>query len=292
MKIGFIGLGRMGAGMAANLLAAGHAVTVYNRSPEKCAPLAEKGAVVAATVAEACRGEAVVTMLADDAALEAVTDGPGGLVAQLAPGALHVSASTVSVALSARLDTAHAAAGQAYVAAPVFGRPDVAAAGQLFIVTGGAATAVDRAMPLLEAMGRQVFRLTERPEAANLIKLSGNFLITTVIEALGEALALVGKGGIDPAAYLDFLTSTLFGAPVYRNYGKLIVDGVFQPPGFPAPLGLKDTRLVLAAAEELRVPLPLANLVRDRFLALLAQGGDGLDWSAIGALPGRDAGLK
>jgi len=290
MKIGFIGLGNMGAAMARNLLKAGHEVSVFNRTPARAAPLIEAGAVAASSVADACRGEAVVTMLADDAALEAVTGGEGGILAHLPKGALHVSSSTVSVALSEKLTAAHAAAGQLYVAAPVFGRPPAAVAGELFVVAAGAPEAVAKAQPIFDAVGRRTFVFADEPSKANLVKLSGNFLITTVIEALGETLALVGKGGLDKRQYLDFLTSTLFGAPVYRNYGDLIIDTSPRPVGFPAPLGLKDVRLALAAAEELRVPLPLANLVRDRFLTLLANGGEGLDWSAIGRLPAKDAG--
>jgi 3-hydroxyisobutyrate dehydrogenase-like beta-hydroxyacid dehydrogenase len=216
MRVGFIGLGKMGAGMAANLLKAGHEVTVYNRSPEKMAPLVELGANAARHVAGACGGEAVMTMLADDRAVESVAFGDGGIVASLPRGALHISSSTISVALSRRLAQAHADAGQLFVSAPVFGRPDIAAAGNLFVVAGGAADAVQRSQPLLDAVGQRTFPMSEQPDAANLVKLSGNFLIGSVIESLGEAMALVGKGGVDLHAYLELLTSTLFGAPVYR----------------------------------------------------------------------------
>ncbi|MFG1420119.1 NAD(P)-dependent oxidoreductase [Roseixanthobacter liquoris] len=290
MKVGFIGLGRMGEAMAANLLKAGHEVSVYNRSPAKADALVAAGAVRAASIAEACRGEAVLTMLADDAAVESVVLGAGAIRESLPKGALHVSHSTISAALSERLAKAHAQAGQAYVAAPVFGRPDVAAAGKLFVVAGGAPDDVARCAPLFEAMGQRTFALSEKPEAANVVKLSGNFLIASVIEALGEAMALVGKAGIDKSEYLDLLTSTLFGAPVYRTYGALIAEERFSPAGFAAPLGLKDVSLALAAGEALRVPLPLASLLRDRFLALLAQGGADLDWSAVSSLALRDSG--
>nr|WP_294553570.1 NAD(P)-dependent oxidoreductase [uncultured Rhodopila sp.] len=291
MRAGFIGLGHMGAGMAANLAKAGHAVAVYNRSPDKAAPLTELGATAAKTVAEACRGDAVMTMLADDHAVEGVAFGEAGIVAALAPDAVHISCSTISVELSRRLTQAHAQAGQRFVAAPVFGRPDAAAAAKLFVVAGGAPEAVARIQPLLDAIGQRTFVMSDRPEAANLVKLSGNFLIAAVIESLGEAMALVEKGGVDPHAYLDLLTSTLFSAPVYRTYGGLIADGRFEPAGFAAPLGYKDIRLALAAAGDLRVPLPLGSLLRDRFLALLARGGETLDWSAIGELAAKDAGL-
>ncbi len=290
MRTGFIGLGQMGAAMAANLARAGHEVTVYNRSPDKAAPLAALGAKVASDVAGACHGEAVMTMLANDEAVESVAFGRDGIVASLPAGAVHVSSSTISVALSRRLAAAHADVGQHYVAAPVFGRPDAAAAAKLFVVAGGAADSVARVQPLLDAVGQRTFLMSAQPEAANLVKMSGNFLIAAVIEALGEAMALVEKGGVDVHVYLDLLTSTLFSAPVYRTYGGLIADKRFEPAGFAAPLGLKDIRLALAAGDEMRVPLPLASLLRDRFLTLLAQGGDKLDWSAIGGLAARDAG--
>ncbi len=290
MNVGFIGLGRMGTGMAANLLKAGHQVTVYNRTPEKAAALIAQGAKTAARVADACRGEAVITMLANDDAVESMAFGKDGIVQSLPAGAMHISSSTISVALSERLTQAHAKAGQRFVAAPVFGRPDAAAAAKLFIIAAGAPAAVQAATPLFNAMGQKTFALSETPRAASLVKLSGNFLIAAMIESLGEALALVGKGGIDPRQYLEMLTSTLFIAPIYKNYGGLIVDGKFEPAGFAAPLGQKDIRLALAAAEELRVPMPLASLLRDRFLTLLAHGGEHLDWSAIGRLAAKDAG--
>jgi 3-hydroxyisobutyrate dehydrogenase-like beta-hydroxyacid dehydrogenase len=290
MDVGFIGLGRMGAGMATNILEAGHAITVYNRTPGKDEVLARKGAHSAAGLSDACRGEAVVTMLADDYAVESVVYGDGGLLATLRKGAAHISFSTISVALSERLAADHAAAGQRFVAAPVFGRPDVAAAGKLFIVAAGAPDAIAAVQPILDAVGQKTFVVSETPQAANLVKLSGNFLIASVIESLGEAIALVGKGGVDKQQYLDILTSTLFGSPVYKTYGALIVNGKFEPAGFAAPLGQKDIRLVLAAAEELRVALPIASLLRDRFLTLLAHGGEKLDWSALGSLAARDAG--
>ena len=292
MKVGFIGLGHMGTGMTANLLRAGHEVTVYNRTPDKARALVEKGAHAAAQVADACRGGAVVTMLADDAAVENVVFGEKGVIASLGKRAIHVSMSTISVALAERLTAAHANAGQRFVAAPVFGRPEMAAAGKLFIVAAGAPDVVDACMPLFEAMGQKTFPIGDQPKAANLVKLSGNFLIACVIEGLGEAMALVGKAGVDRRRYLDLLTSTLFTAPVYKTYGGMIAERKFEPPGFAAPLGHKDIRLTLAAAETLRVPMPFAAIVHDRFLTLLAHGGDALDWSAIGQLAAKDAGQE
>lgn len=290
MNIGFIGLGNMGAGMAANLLAAGHDLTVYNRTPAKRQDMIDKGAQPGDQVADACRGDVVITMLADDPALESVVHGETGIVNSIGKGAIHLCMATISVSLSQRLSALHAEAGQHFVAAPVFGRPDAAAAANLFIVGAGNKHAIEVCTPLFEAMGQRTFVIGEDPQMANLVKLSGNYLIASVIEALGEAMALVGKAGIDRHQYLDILTSTLFGAPVYKTYGGLIADEKYQPAGFAAPLGYKDMRLVLAAAEDLRVPMPLASLLRDRFLSLLAQGGEDLDWSAIAGLAAQDAG--
>ena len=292
MKVGFIGLGHMGIGMAANLLRAGHEVTVYNRTPGKAQGLVAQGARAAAGLADACRGDAVVTMLADDGAVEGAVFGEQGVIGSLGKGAIHVSMSTISVALSERLSAAHANAGQRFVAAPVFGRPEMAAAAKLFIVAAGAPDAIDACLPLFEAMGQKTLPIGDQPKAANLVKLSGNFLIASVIEGLGEAMALVGKAGVDRRRYLDLLTSTIFTAPVYRTYGGLIAEQRFEPAGFAAPLGHKDIRLTLAAAETLRVPMPFAAVLHDRFLALLAHGGETLDWSAIGQLAAKDAGQE
>ena len=290
MRIGFIGLGNMGAGMAGNLLKAGHEVTAYNRSQDKVAALAEQGAKPAKAVAETCGGDIVITMLANDAAVEAVTFGDDGILASLRPGATHVSSSTISVALSERLAAAHAEAGQQFVAAPVFGRPEAAAAAKLFVVAAGATAALQPISPVFDAIGQRTFVVSEEPKAANLVKLSGNFLIASVIESVGEAMALVAKGGVDKSEYLEILTSTLFGAPVYKTYGGLIAREEFEPAGFAAELGAKDVRLVLAAGEALQAPLPIASLLRDRFLTLLANGGANLDWSAVGALSAWEAG--
>jgi len=276
--------------MASNLLEAGHRVTAYNRSTDKVDLLVARGAQPARTVAEACGGEVVVSMLANDDAVEAVTFGGDGILANLAAGAVHVSSSTISVGLAERLVAAHAEAGQRFVAAPVFGRPEAAAAAKLFVVAAGDPDAVARLSPVFDAIGQRTFVIAEDPTAASLVKISGNFLIASVIESLGEAMALVAKAGVDKEQYLDILTSTLFDAPVYRTYGGLIARQEFEPAGFAATLGLKDVRLALAAGEELRVPLPVASLLRDRFLTLLATGGGDLDWSAVGALAAWEAG--
>ena len=292
MKIGFVGLGNMGAGMAANLLAAGHEVTAYNRSQAKVAALAQRGAKSARTVGEACRGDIVITMLANDDAVEAVTFGDDGILASLPPGATHVSSSTISVALAERLTDAHASAGHAFVVAPVFGRPEAAAAAKLFVVAAGEPAAVQALSPVFDAIGQRTFIVAEDPKAASLVKLSGNFLIASVIESLGEAMALVDRAGVDKQEFLEILTATLFDAPVYKTYGGLIAREEFEPAGFAASLGLKDVRLVLAAGDALQVPLPVASLVRDRFITLLANGGADLDWSALGKVTAWEAGAQ
>ena len=290
MKIGFIGLGNMGSAMAANLIRAGHEVTVYNRSRAKVDALAAEGARPADSVAEACGGDVVVSMLANDEAVAGIVFDDGGVVDSLAQGATHVSSSTISVALSERMTSAHAEAGQQFVAAPVFGRPEAAQAAKLFVVAAGAPETLQALSGIFDAFGQRTFVVSEEPKTASLIKLSGNFLIMSVIETLGEAMAFVDKAGVDKHQYLDILTSTLFDAPIYRTYGQLIADERFEPAGFAASLGQKDIHLVLTAAEELRVPMPVASLIRDRFLALLARGGAHLDWSAIGALAAWEAG--
>lgn len=290
MKVGFIGLGHMGAAMAANLIKAGHDVSVFNRSPGKSGALLELGAHEAINLAGVCGGDVVITMLADDEAASDVAFAVAGLIAHLPKGAIHLSMSTISVALSKRLTQAHAQAGQRYVAAPVFGRPDMAAAAKLFIVAAGEPAAIEACQPLFSAIGQKTIPIGTEPAAANLVKLSGNFLLASAIEALGEAIALVGKAGIDRRAYVDLLTSTVFNAPAYKIYGNLIAQSQFEPAAFAAPLGHKDIRLTLAAAESLRVPMPLAGLLHDRFLRLFAQGGEKLDWSAIGGLATQDAG--
>jgi 3-hydroxyisobutyrate dehydrogenase-like beta-hydroxyacid dehydrogenase len=291
MDIGFVGLGKMGQGMAANLMKAGHRVTVYNRSPGKAEALVAQGATAAGSVAEASNAEVVFTMLADDWAAEAVTLGEHGIVASLPAGATHVSSSTISVALSERLAAAHAEAGQRYAAAPVFGRPEAAAAAKLFVIAAGAPQVLQPLSPLFDAIGQRTFVVSEQPHTANLVKLSGNFLIASAIESVSEAVALVAKAGVDRQQYVDILTSTLFAAPAYQTYGGLIARQEFEPAGMAATLGLKDVRLVLAAAEQLQVPLPVASVLRDRLLTLVATGGGHLDWSALATLADRDAGM-
>jgi 3-hydroxyisobutyrate dehydrogenase-like beta-hydroxyacid dehydrogenase len=291
MNVGLIGLGRMGTGIAKSLLRAGHRVTVYNRTPERAEALRKDGATVAASIAEACRGEAVLTMLADDAAVEAVVFGEGGVLKSLARGQAHISLSTISVDLSDRLASEHAKAGQEFVSAPVFGRPEAAEAGKLFVVAAGPRAVVDRCKPLWEAIGQKLLVIGEQQSKANVVKLTGNFMIATVLETLGEALAFARKSGVDAAALLDFLTSTLFNAPIYKTYGGLVLEGKYDQVGFALPLGFKDLKLVMEAADAKRVPMPIASVLHDRFVTALARGHERRDWSVLGEVAAEDAGL-
>lgn len=292
MKVGFIGLGNMGSGMARNLIKTGHTLVVYNRTRSRAEEFVRLGAKVAGTPGEAAAGvDAVITMLADDPAVEAVLFGPGNVLESLPAGSVHVSMSTISVALSRRLAEAHRERKQHYVAAPVFGRPEAAAAGKLFIVASGPTDQIERCRPLFDAMGQKTFAAGEEASAANTIKLTGNFLITTVIEGMGEAFALVRKSGIDTNQFLDIITGSLFMAPIYRTYGEIISAEKFQPPGFKLPLGLKDNRLVIAAAENAAVPMPMASLIHDRFVEAIAQGLENADWSAMARVAFQSAGL-
>lgn len=288
--LAFLGLGAMGLPMARNLVAAGFDVRVWNRTAGKVRDV--PGARSAPTPAAASDGaDFAVTMLADDAAVEATVLGPDGVLAGLGKNAVHLGASTVSVALSRRLAEAHAEKGVGYVAAPVFGRPEAAAAKQLWIVAGGAAADLERCAPVFAALGQGAFPMRSAPEAS-LAKLIGNFMIASTIEMLGESLALAEKAGLDPARLLAMLTGTLFGAPVVKRYGQLVADAVFEPAGFYLPLGLKDVNLALGAGEELRVPLPLGSLVRERMLTALARGRERFDWSGFASVIREAAGLE
>lgn len=291
MEAALIGLGHMGTGIAKSLLRAGHRLKVYNRTPGRAEALVRDGAVLASSLAEACRGDIVMTMLADDAAVEAVAFGEGGIAATLKPGAVHVSLSTISVALSERLTTEHGRLGQEFVAAPVFGRPDAAETARLAVVAAGKPKAMERCKPLLEAMGPKLLVAGERPAIANVIKIIGNFLLGSVIESLSEAFALGRKSGVDEEQLFEFLTTALFPTPVYRNYGEAILRRRFEPAGFTASLGLKDIRLALAAGEAQSVPMPIASVIRDRYLTAIARGNAERDWSVLGRIAEEDAGL-
>jgi 3-hydroxyisobutyrate dehydrogenase-like beta-hydroxyacid dehydrogenase len=292
MKIGFLGLGRMGSAIAGNLVRARHDVTVWNRSPDKARALVAGGATLATSPREvAASSEVILSMLADDAALNAVLSGKDGILAGLKPGALHVSMSTIAVATSENAAARHTEHQQHFLAAPVFGRPDAAEAAKLFVVAGGAPVDFERAKPLFEAIGQRTYYVGEKPAAANLVKLCGNFMILASIEALGEAMALGQKGGVPKAKLLEVLTGTLFDAPVFRTYGGILAEEKYRPAGFAAPLGLKDMRLAGQAAEAERVPMPLLSLLRDHLLQTIATEGEDIDWSGIGRTIARNAGL-
>jgi 3-hydroxyisobutyrate dehydrogenase-like beta-hydroxyacid dehydrogenase len=293
MKIAFLGLGNMGSHMARHLLHAGHDVTVWNRTLSKADGLRAQGAKVGKSAGETVKdAEAVITMLADDHAVESAVLHSGGVLDHLPSGAVHISMSTISVALSQKLAEEHSKREQQYIAAPVFGRPEAAEAGKLFVVAAGDKSAVERCKPLLEALGQRVFVIGDKPEMANVVKLSGNFLIASVIESLGEAIALTRKYGIDPHAYVEFLTNSLFAAPVYKTYGGIIAEEEYQPAGFKLRLGLKDVRLALAAAEAVDAPLPFASVVRDHMLTAIGHGMENMDWSSTARLAAENAGLK
>jgi len=293
MKVGFIGLGNMGSAMARNLIKAGHTLTVYNRTKKRAEEFRSLGAKVAeGPGAAAANAEVIITMLADDPAVEDLVLGAGNVLQSLPAGAVHISMSTISVALSRRLAKVHEEKHQHYVAAPVFGRPDAAASAKLFIVAAGPGEEIERCRSLFGTMGQKTFVAGEEAPAANLIKLAGNFLITTVIESLAESVALIRKSGLDAAQFVEFLTTSLFAAPIYKTYGSIIAADKFQQGGFRLPLGLKDNRLVLAAAEEAAVPMPIASLVHDRFVEAMARGLGDADWSAIARISYLNAGLE
>ena len=292
MRVGFIGLGSMGRGMARNLLKAGHELTVYNRTRARAEELARAGAKVAASPAETASGEAVITMLADDHAVEDVLLGTGDLLAKLRPDQIHISMSTISLDLSRNLVEAHGRHGTAYVSAPVFGRPEAAEAAKLFIMAAGPKPAVAKCEPLFSAMAQKTFILGQDPLTANVVKLSGNFLIMSTLESLGEVCALVRKHGIDPQQFLDVMTNSFFTSPFAKNYGGIIAQEKYEPAGFRLRLALKDIRLILAAADAANVPMPITSVLHDRFLSGVARGLGEKDWSAIAVLAAESAGLK
>ncbi len=293
MNVGFIGLGRMGSGIAGRILGGGHDLVVYNRTPGKADELVARGARAAGSVAEACAGrDVVVTMLADDDALAEVTLADGGIRDSLPTGSIHQTMGTHGVAAIEQLAAVHAEAGQTLVAAPVLGRPDMAASGQLGIVAAGPADAVERCAPLYEVIGRHTFRGGERPEGATAIKLANNFVLGCAIEAMAEAFALVRRFGVETEVMYDVLVSGLFSAPAYQVYGKIMVEEDYDRVGFTAELGLKDANLILAAGDRARVPLPSANAYRDRLLGAIAHGDGERDWAVMALEAARASGLE
>jgi 3-hydroxyisobutyrate dehydrogenase-like beta-hydroxyacid dehydrogenase len=294
MKVGFIGLGNMGRPMAKNQLRAGYNLIVFNRTRGRAEALHSEGNVqIADSPADAAKdADVLITMLADDHAVEdVILNGEKPAINSLRRNAIHVSMSTISVACSRRLKEAHEKAGQRYVAAPVFGRPEAAEAAKLSIVAAGPSDAVEECRPLFEAMGQKLFVIGDHQPNSNLIKISGNFMIASMLEALGESFALVRKSGIEAAQFLDIINTALFNSPIYKNYGTLIAEQRFDPPGFKLKLGLKDLRLTLAAADESEVPMPLASLVHDDFLTAAARGSGDRDWAAIAQVSADRAGL-
>ena len=290
MDVGFIGLGHMGSGMARSLMRAGHGLRVWNRSPEPVERLEADGARRAADPAAVFQADAVFTMLADDHAVRGAILESGALE-RARPGVVHIMSSSISVAFSQELEAAHARAGVLYVAAPVLGRPDVAAAGELNVLVAGAPEPVERVQPLLQAIGKQVWPIGTAPHQAHLAKLALNFSLAAAIETLAEAFALVRGYGLDPRIVKDIMVGTLFAAPAYRTYGDLIVEQKFEPALFKLPLGLKDVRLAMEAGEAVHAPLPFASVMRDNFLEAIAHGHGEQDWSAVSTVAADRAGL-
>lgn len=288
MDIGFIGLGEMGAAMVANILKAGHGVRVWNRTRERALPLADAGARIVDTPADAMAGDAVFSMLADDAAVAEVFD--AALIERAPRGLVHVNMATISVALAQTVARMHEERGLHYVAAPVLGRPDVAAAGKLTIMAAGAAEAVDRAQPVLDAVGQKTWRIGSLPQQANVMKLAANFMLASAVEALGEASALLGGHGVSMQDFLDVVTSGPFPGPVYQGYGRMIAEQRYEPALFKARLGLKDVRLALAAADATSTPLPMASVLRDSLIEAVAHGDGERDFAVLGKVAARRAG--
>jgi 3-hydroxyisobutyrate dehydrogenase-like beta-hydroxyacid dehydrogenase len=291
MKVGFVGLGQMGTAMATRLLQAGHEVTVYNRTAEKLKPLVALGARAAASLSETAQGGIVLSMLADDAALRAVTHDAQGLLASLPRGGIHVAMGTFGLQAVETLTREHEAAGQTLVSAPVLGRPEAVTAGRLAVIVAGAPAAVARVRPLLEALGRRVFDLGSEPRIAAAAKLANNMLLACAIEAMGEAFALVQKCGAAPEAFSEVLTDGLFASPAYNTYARIITERSWDKPGFTIALALKDVELALAAGARAAVPLPSASVCRERLVGAIAHGDIGKDWAAMALEQARASGL-
>ncbi len=292
-QIGFIGLGNMGQPMAQNLLKAGYALRVYNRNSSKAEPLVTQGAQRVSRPGDVVEpGGIVVTMVANDSALESVVSGEGGFLERLGPNGIHLSMSTVSPATARKLAELHAKHGSMYLAAPVFGRPDAAAARKLYISLSGPQAGKERVKPILNALGQSVYDFGDDPGAANVIKLTGNFLIASAMEAMAEALTLAEKNGIERSKVINMLGQTIFACPIYQNYGKTIAEERYTPAGFLLSLGLKDMNLVLQTAESAQMPMPFASLLHDRFMASVARGRGDMDWSALAMGVSEDAGLQ
>jgi 3-hydroxyisobutyrate dehydrogenase-like beta-hydroxyacid dehydrogenase len=289
MEIGFIGVGRMGSAMARNLIKAGHRVRAWDTSAEALHALAADGAAIAAGAGDALRGDAVISMLPNDDAMRTVFL-DGGIASGGAK--VHVNMATASVEMARELAAHHAAQGIAYVAATVWGRPDVAAAGKLTIVAAGDPAAIAKVQPLFDVIGQKTYNVGAEPSRANVAKIAGNLMVACAIEGIAEAAALVRGHGMSAPDVLDAIITSLFNVPVYRGYGDMIGKRQYEPAGFDLVLGLKDVRLALAAGEEVNVPLPFASVLRDTFLDAIANGDAEKDWSAIARVAARRAGLE
>jgi 3-hydroxyisobutyrate dehydrogenase-like beta-hydroxyacid dehydrogenase len=290
MEVGFIGVGRMGSAMAANLLKAGHSVRVWDKSPETLRALQQQGATVATGAQDAFRGDATFSMLPNDDAIREVFI--AGRMTPASGSPVHANMATASVQLAKELAAHHAAQGVPYVAATVWGRPDVAAAGKLSIVAAGDPAAIARVQPLFDVIGQKTWRVGDEPSRANLAKIAGNLMVACAIEAMAEAAALVRGHGMSAPDVLEAVIGSLFDVPVYRGYGNMIAKQQFEPPGFDLVLGMKDVRLALMAGEEAHVPLPFASVLRDSFMDAIANGDANKDWSAIARVAARRAGLQ
>ncbi|HLH44881.1 MAG TPA: NAD(P)-dependent oxidoreductase [Bryobacteraceae bacterium] len=293
MNVGFIGLGRMGQGMARRILSGGCRLAVYDIVPSQLAGLVAEGAIAAASVAEVCQArDVVVTMLVEDQAVIDVATRPGGICDSLPPGSIHLAMGTYGVGAVRTLAAAHAGARQFLVVAPVLGRPDLAASGQLGIVAAGPDEAVRRCEPLFQRIGRRAFLAGPQPEAATVVKLANNLVLGSAMIAMAEGFSLVRKYGVDPQVLYQVMTEGLFSAPAYKGYGKTMVEQTFEPPGSPITVGLKDANLIQAAADLARVPLPGFNVYRDRLLGAVAHGDGDKDQAALAREQARACGLE
>jgi 3-hydroxyisobutyrate dehydrogenase-like beta-hydroxyacid dehydrogenase len=291
MDVGVIGLGAMGLPVARNLLKGGHRVTVYNRTPGRAEGLAAEGIHVVESPYAAGQGDVLISLLSDDRAVEAVFLNDDQFISSLAPHIIHVSMATISAAMGARLYEAHTEARRQYVSAPVFGRPDAAAAAKLFIVAAGDKAAVDQCAPAFESIGQRTFYVGDNPVMANLVKIMGNFMIASTIETFGEAYATLRKYDVEPSVFLEIMTNTLFSGTAHKNYGAIIAEERFSPPGFKLPLGLKDVNLALEAATAKSVPMPTASLLRDQLTSAMARDYGEMDWAVLAQVIAENAGL-
>lgn len=280
MEVGFVGAGRMGRVMIANLIGAGHRVRAFDASPEAVEEARRVGAEAASSAADAFGGDAVISMLPNDKAMRAVF-GPGGILPASGSATIHVNMATASIDCATDLAAFHAERGVAYVAAPVFGRPEMAAERQLNIMAAGDEAAIDLVQPLFDAMGKKTWRLGPEPRQANVAKIAGNLMVACMLEAMGEASVLAKAYGMEPQTVLDTVVGSLFDVPIYRIYAKFIGGQQFEPPGFDMRLGFKDAKLALDAGEAANAPLPFASALRDIYLEALAHGGEGKDWSGL-----------